>query len=181
MIVSKNMAKHSSSSRNMTKGKFPRPKAWLSIEICESAYNELRKQPVVNDPLPEFNTRVPGRLESLLGSVSQECFGELVHPTLSDAAAAYFVSCIKGHPLPNGNKRMGILFTNLFLFLNGYELNMNRLKIYSLSILVAEEKSSYDELKLGIAELFKEHIIKRKTDSRLSRFFDRILRLARRK
>ncbi len=180
--MSKSTAKPSNSSKNTIKEKFPRPKEWLSIEICKSAYDELKKLPVVDDPLPDFNNRLPNRLEGILGSVSQECFGDLVHPTIAEAAGAYFVMMIKGHPLPNGNKRCGILFTNLFLFLNGYELTLGRIEMYSFAILVAEEKNGFDEIKLGVTEVFRENIKQRQTEgSAFYRFFEKILQLAGRK
>lgn len=54
----------------MTKEKFPNPKTWLNIPLCESIYNIFRDNLEVilphGEPLPSFSTRYSGRLESII-------------------------------------------------------------------------------------------------------------------
>ncbi len=150
----------------MTRGKFPPPSTWLSIKECETAYTQLAKLPLVGEPLPDFDSRDPGKLEGILGAVSQEVFGVQVHPTLLEASSAYFVKLIKGHPLANGNKRSAILFTDVFLYLNGHQLHVPHKQMYALAILVAKEKKlAYDELFTGVKLVFNQYIKPHKRNS----------------
>lgn len=104
--------------------------------------------------LPDFSKRYEGKLEGILGSVSQQVFGQYVHGKLDAAAAAYFVSIIKGHPLADANKRSAVLFTDYFLWINNYSLQLNPTQLYSLALTVAkDERLSYDQLKQAVAKL----------------------------
>lgn len=75
----------------MTEGKFPCPNVWLSLEICETTYSVLQNNFDWIEPLPLFETRIPGRLESILGSVKQTFFGQYLNDSVPKAMAAYFV------------------------------------------------------------------------------------------
>jgi death-on-curing family protein len=142
----------------MTKVKFPPPNTWLSIRDCELAYATLAKL-LNRRPLPAFSKRYQGRLEAILGAVQQEFAGELLYPTLVEAAAAYFVMVIKGHPFGDGNKRSAVLFTDIFITFNGWSLTLDFAEMYSLALLVAEEhQMSHDELKEGVSEIFAKNI-----------------------
>lgn len=109
--------------------------------------------------LPAWREDAEVKLEGILGSVRQEVFGVHVHETLAEAAAAYFVMVIKGHPLPDGNKRASVLLTTLFLSLNQHELTLSFQEMYSLALIVAEERNlTYEELKQGITNIFDEQL-----------------------
>ena len=47
-------------------------------------------------------------------------------PDVSDLAASYTVGLAKNHPFIDGNKRAAFLATGLFLYLNGYRLNVSQ-------------------------------------------------------
>ena len=49
--------------------------------------------------------------------------GEELYPTLIEEAAVLGFSLIKGHPFLDGNKRTGHAVMEVFLVLNGYEIN----------------------------------------------------------
>jgi death-on-curing family protein len=109
--------------------------------------------------LPAWRADTDTKLEGILGSVRQEVFGVHVHETVVEAAAAYFVMLIKGHPLPDGNKRASVLLTTLFLSLNQYQLTLSFQEMYSLALIVAEErKLTFEELKQGIINIFREQL-----------------------
>nr|WP_276499768.1 type II toxin-antitoxin system death-on-curing family toxin [Agromyces luteolus] len=49
-------------------------------------------------------------------------FGEEVHPTLDEKAAALLVALMRNHPLADGNKRLAWFATVAFLELNELDL-----------------------------------------------------------
>jgi death-on-curing protein len=76
-------------------------------------------------------------LLSAIGQVGQTVFGEDAYPTLAEKAAAYAFFVIAGHPFNDGNKRTGSLAMELFLDLNGFELQQTDAEIEDMVISVA--------------------------------------------
>lgn len=68
-----------------------------------------------NEPLPPFQTRYPGKLESCLMLPFQTFDGKALYKHLTRKAAVLFYSVIKNHPFANGNKRMAVMLTQVFL------------------------------------------------------------------
>lgn len=144
----------------MTKAMLPPPNTWLSIDDCAVAYTTLAKL-INGKSFPPFAQRYPGKLEAILGSVSQEFGGELLYQTLGSAAAAYFVMMIKDHPFQDANKRSAVLFTDLFISINGWSLTFEVEEMYSLAVLVAEENElTFDEIKEGVEFILSQHLVK---------------------
>jgi len=60
-----------------------------------------------------------GLLESGLAMPEAAAFGEELHATLHEKAAAYLFHLVKNHPFIDGNKRVGLAVSLTFLELNG--------------------------------------------------------------
>lgn len=90
-----------------------------------------------DEPIPEFETRFPGKLEGILESVRQSFAGKFLNPTILNSAAAYFNQIIRGHPFRNGNKRMGVLFTHYFLLSHGIDLTLHYNELFNFAVLLA--------------------------------------------
>jgi len=60
-----------------------------------------------------------GLLESALAMPETTAFGEDLHPSLHEKAAAYLFHLTKNHPFIDGNKRVGLAVCLTFLALNG--------------------------------------------------------------
>ena len=104
----------------------------------------------MGEPIPPFETRFPGKLESILESVRQTFGGQLLNPTLEEAAAAYFNTLIRGHPFRNGNKRMAVLFTHYFLLAHSVDFTLTYNELFFFAITVAkagEQRISNDKTK----------------------------------
>lgn len=82
------------------------PQFWLDLKISEAIFAKAKHLIDYDEPIPPFDTRFPGRLESILESVRQTFDNKNLNPTVGDAAAAYFYQLISGHPFQNGNKRL---------------------------------------------------------------------------
>ena len=67
--------------------------------------------------LPGFRDR--GLLESALASPMMAVFGEELHKSVFDKAAAYLFGISRNHPFCDGNKRTAASTTLIFLRING--------------------------------------------------------------
>jgi len=63
-----------------------------------------------------------GRLESALAQPRATFGGAELYPTIVEKAAALGFSLIQNHPFIDGNKRIGHAALEVFLMLNGYEI-----------------------------------------------------------
>lgn len=70
--------------------------------------------------------RDEGLLDSALAQPQATFFGELLHPTISEQAAAYLYHLAMNHPFIDGNKRTAFAVMLTFLNLNGYTLNLSQ-------------------------------------------------------
>ena len=123
--------------RNMTGGIYSRPKSWLTLDVCESLYRKFKERLEYNEPIPDFEKRFEGRLESVLGSVRQTYGGKQLNETIFDAAGAYYNQLVRGHVFRNGNKRMAVLFTDYFLWKHKIAFTLTSEEMYHFAILIS--------------------------------------------
>ncbi len=57
---------------------------------------------------------------------------------LADLAAAYGFGLIKNHPFFDGNKRIGFITANMFLILNGHEIEAPEPQVVDITLRVAD-------------------------------------------
>ena len=95
--------------------------AGITIECVEEIAYKYAKDRLefANQPIPPFEEREPGVLESCINSQYAGFGGEELHKTLFEKAAWIFYSMIKNHPFVNGNKRIALTTLLVMLFLNG--------------------------------------------------------------
>lgn len=98
--------------------------------------------------------RDEGLLESALSQPKASFFGELLHPTIYEQAAAYLYHLAKNHPFLDGNKRTAYGAMEAFLRLNGYNLALSNEESYNMVIQVAQGEMSKEEL----TSLLEQHI-----------------------
>ena len=98
--------------------------------------------------------RDEGLLESALSQPKASFFGELLHPTIHEQAAAILYHLAKNHPFLDGNKRTAYGAMETFLRLNGYNLALSNEESYNMVIQVAQGEMSKEELSL----LLEQHI-----------------------
>ena len=98
-----------------------------------------------DEPVAEFSTRYPHRLESCLAQPFVSFGGKELYPTLNDKAVLLFYLVIKNHPFENGNKRMAVMLMLYFLFKNGRFTSIPPDGLYELALIVANSKTSIEE------------------------------------
>ena len=136
------------------------PKYWLTPELCKELFEKFRKELEFDEPIPPFENRFPGKLESILGAVQQTFDGKLLNPTILDATTAYFCQLVLGHPFENGNKRMAVLFTHVFLLLHLLDFTLTQKELFSLAIGVVNASQTHpnDVIKQATRNVFSENI-----------------------
>ncbi|HEY1323665.1 MAG TPA: type II toxin-antitoxin system death-on-curing family toxin [Streptosporangiaceae bacterium] len=78
-----------------------------------------------------------GLLDSACHRPQSGLFGQDAYPTLAAKAAALMHSLACSHPLADGNKRLALLATTVFLRVNGYRLDLTDDEAFDLTMLVA--------------------------------------------
>lgn len=111
----------------------------------------------IHDAFLEDHGGLPGirEKELLISAVEMPratMFGEYLHKTIYDKAAAYLFHIVQNHPFNDGNKRTGALTTILFLEENGIEIIFSEKDYEEFVVNIAQGKLN----KLEIA-FFLEH------------------------
>ncbi|MBK7599319.1 MAG: type II toxin-antitoxin system death-on-curing family toxin [Acidobacteria bacterium] len=94
-------------------------------------------------------------LESALAQPMVTFDGKDLYPTLASKAGALAHALIQNHPFLDGNKRIGHAAMEVFLVLNGKELNASVDEQENLILAVASGKVSRSEL----TDWVEEHIV----------------------
>lgn len=115
-----------------------------------------------NEPIPPFNTRYPGRLESCLAQPFVTSNGRYVHYRLTKRAAVLFYFIAKNQCFMNGNKRMAVTLTMVFFYINKKWLNMPNKDLYDIACEVGKSEPKKQELVIkALEDTFKAYITSR--------------------
>lgn len=124
------------------------------LEVEYIAYQLAKELMEWDEPIPEFGTRYPGRLEGCLAQPFQTFEGSL-YPGLVKKAAMLFYFMIKNHPFENGNKRIAVTTFLYFLSENNLWLETSNELLYNFAKEVAE---SDPVSKTSVAKKIEEFI-----------------------
>ena len=86
-------------------------------------------------------------LDSALKAPFQTFGGKDLYPDILDKAAQLCYSLIENHPFFDGNKRIGVHLTLLFLKLNNVDLAYSQQDLIDFGLAVASGKISKDDIK----------------------------------
>ncbi|UNK70983.1 type II toxin-antitoxin system death-on-curing family toxin [Microbacterium sp. H1-D42] len=98
-----------------------------------------------------LHVRDEGLLFSALARPAASMFGTDAYATIEQKAAALLSSLSQNHPLFDGNKRLSLVLTLIFLRLNGFELNFSDDDAFELVLSAAQGLVTVDELAHVIA------------------------------
>lgn len=113
-----------------------------------------------SEPIPDFGTRFPNKLESCLLAPFQTFSRRTLYKGLLGKAAILFYLMIKNHPFQNGNKR--IAMTTLFVFLhqNGKWLSVDNQTLYNFAKWVASSDPTVKDATVrAIEDFLKKHMV----------------------
>jgi death on curing protein len=83
------------------------------------------------------DVRDVGILQAAVARPQATAFGEEAYPTLDEKAAALLQSIVAGHPLVDGNKRLGWIAIRLFYRLNDADVRPTPDEAFDLVVSVA--------------------------------------------
>jgi death on curing protein len=87
-----------------------------------------------------------GLLDSACHRPQAAFYGQEAYPTLVEKAAALMHSLCCNHALVDGNKRLALLGTVVFLRINGYRLDLTDDEAFRLTISIAAGKQDAAEI-----------------------------------
>lgn len=92
--------------------------------------------------------RDSGALDSAIGSAFQTFYGEDLHESIWDKAAALMRSMSLNHPFVDGNKRTSLLLTTVFLMERGYGIreDVSEEEVVGFCIAVASGQKQHAEI-----------------------------------
>ena len=96
--------------------------------------------------LGDLKVRDVGLLDSAAHRPASAFGGQDAYPTLAGKAAALLQSVVMNHALVDGNKRLGLHLTDLFLYINGAELTLTQDEAVELIVDVAKGVADLDEI-----------------------------------
>lgn len=118
----------------------------LSVAEIEYVAHALAKQFMTwNEPIPDFDSRLPGILESCLVTPFQSFGGKDVYRGLIGKSSILFYLMVKNHPFKNGNKRIAMTALFYFLYENKKWLRVDNQELYNFARWVAESNPKLKE------------------------------------
>ena len=114
-------------------------------DVEYTAFQLAKKFMEWSEPIPDFETRFPNKLESCIDTPFQTFDRKSLYKGLVGKSSILFYLMIKNHPFQNGNKRIAITTLILFLVQNGKWLSTSNEDIYMFACSVAESKPEYRE------------------------------------
>jgi death-on-curing protein len=135
----------------------------ITVKQVETVTHSLAQELMLYDePIPEFSTRFPNKLESCLFTPFQKFGGRALYRGIIGKGSTVFYLMIKNHPFQNGNKRIAVMTLFYFLFINGWWLDVSNDELYEFSVRVAKsEAADHMKVRSRIMSFLRKHKIKR--------------------
>jgi death-on-curing family protein len=123
-------------------------------EVEYLAFRLAREVMSFNEPIPDFSTRFPHKLESCLAVPFQTFSGRSLYGTLLSKAGILFYLMIKDHPFQNGNKRIAMTTLLVLLHKNKKWLKADTKEFYNFTMWIASSPASLKTETVKAAEKF---------------------------
>ena len=130
------------------------------IEVEYAAHELAKKWMTWDEPIPDFDTRNPGALESCLVTPFQSFGGKSPYKGLLGKASMLFYLMIKNHPIKNGNKRIAVVSLLYFLYKNKKLIILDNTEFYNFAKWVAESNPKVKDATVqAIQKFIKTYIV----------------------
>lgn len=91
-----------------------------------------------------------GLIESAINAPFQTFGGQDLYPSIFDKAAQLFYGLTKNHGFVDGNKRVAVHVTEIFLQVNNFMFNCSQDELVEVSLKIAASQISVDDLKFWL-------------------------------
>ncbi len=127
----------------------------MTIAEIEYIAHRLAKELMSwNEPIPDFDTRFPHRLESCVAVPFQRFAKKDLYKGFIRKASILFYLLIKNHPFQNGNKRIAVASLLYFLYKNKKWLRVDETELYNFAKWVAESNPKLKDATVAAIEKF---------------------------
>ena len=93
-----------------------------------------------------------GMLQSALARPAASFAGQDLYVSVAEKAAALMHSLVSNHPIVDGNKRVAIAATELFLLANGHRLEAHTDALEQLTLAAAASRIGREEIRIWIEQ-----------------------------
>ena len=124
------------------------------IEVEYVAHTLAQETMGWSEPIPDFSSRYPNKLESCLAVPFQTFGKKLLYRGLMEKASILFYLMVKNHPFENGNKRIAMTTLFYFLYKNKKWLKVDNQELYNFAKWVAESNPKLKEETVKAVEKF---------------------------
>ena len=131
---------------------------YLTLEDVKYIFKELHNFfQRHNDPLPKFNSSYHHKIDSMLARPQDTFDGKDLYDDMFKKAACYLYFINVLHPFMNGNKRMSIVCTYVFLRINGYIFEAEEDEVYDFAKEISNGHKSQDEEFEKVCRFIRTH------------------------
>ena len=106
----------------------------------------LIHEKLINDTGGIHGIRDESLLESSIYAPFSEYGGVELFPSIMEKAARFAFGIVKNHPFIDGNKRIGIMAMQIFLYINGIELICSNDDLVELGLGIANGETDYQKI-----------------------------------
>jgi death-on-curing family protein len=133
----------------------------ITVRTVEHLTLKLAQEMLAFDePIPDFTTRYPNRLESCLATPFQTFGKKSLYSSLVSKASILFYLMIKNHPFQNGNKRIAMTTLMVFLFLNKKWIRVDTQELYNFTVWIAQSPPKLkDEVIKAVEKFIKTYMV----------------------
>jgi death-on-curing protein len=133
----------------------------LTVKEVEYISFRLAKEMLsFDEPIPDFVTRFPNRLESCLASPFQSFSRRSLYPSLVSKASILFYLMIKNHPFQNGNKRIAMTTLFVYLYKNKKWIEVDSQELYNFTVWIAQSPPRLkEEVVKAIEKFLRLHMV----------------------
>ena len=129
-------------------------------DVEYTAFRLAKKFMEWNEPIPDFETRFPDKLESCIETPFQTFGGKSLYKGLIGKSSILFYLMIKNHPFQNGNKRLAMTTLFLFLHKNKKWLKVDNQELYNFARWVASSNPRLkDETTRAVEKFLRMYLV----------------------
>lgn len=120
----------------------------ISERLCKT-YNSLYEK---REVFFELRDEQIDKLDTIVKTVYGTWFEVNRFPTNEDKAAAFFCLIIKDHPVTDGNKRLAVLWLEIFCEANQLKMDLSKIPLDVLAVSVEQTKQMDNDQLFGLVK-----------------------------
>ena len=123
-----------------------------STILCK-VYKDLIKRERVDFKL---HPTQEGKIDTVVKTVNAIYWGYSPYPSNKDKGAAYFYFLIKNHPVTDGNKRLAVLWLEIFSSVFKLEIKQHGITLDKLAVSIEKSNLKHTDMIRALKELIYE-------------------------